>query len=183
MKYYVNQFHMNELYSIYPNMYIGLFTECKPRGEGNFCGYYGAEYYLDTELLAYYVAEGGRYHPECRISEVFNCHIRRHKFPIGSHMWTLVIEADTFEEAFEKFENADWRRWELSDEGITVQDEIEKLNMDRYIHVVVYITTDDGTYYFEDEDIDAIGPNLLSRIIKDLSSAYDHGNYTINIRV
>ena len=118
MKFYVNQFYGDSLGgkavgfpNIWPDMYIGLFTQCKTKGEGNFCGYYAVEYYLDTELLAYYVAKGGIYQPEKRISEVNGCYFHRRKMPIGSHMWTYVIEANTEEEAFEKFKNADWRRW------------------------------------------------------------------------
>lgn len=190
MKYYVNQFYGDRLGgeaagfpNVYPGMYIGLFTACEAKGEGNFCGYYGAEYYLNTELLAYYVAEGGRYQPEKRISEVQSCYFRRQKILIGSHMWTLVIEAETLEEALEKFENAEWRRWELEDAGITVQTAIEAINAHRYKHVGVYIKCDNGIYYYEDEDIYAIDESLLSQTIKDQSCMYQNGNYTVHIRV
>lgn len=118
MKFYVNQFYGDRLgggpagfRNIYPNNYIGLFTQCETRGEGSFCGYYGAEYYLNTELLAYYEAEGLIYRPEKRISQVYPCYFRRSKILIGSHMWTQVIEANSIEKALKKFENADWRQW------------------------------------------------------------------------
>ena len=127
MKFYVNRFYGDRLGgekagfpNVYPNMYIGLFTQCKTKGEGNCCGYYGAEYYLDTELLAYYVAEGCIYQPEKRISDVSDCYFYREKILIGSHMWTKVIEAETVEEAIEKFKNAEWRRW------VTPEDEFRK---------------------------------------------------------
>lgn len=119
MKFYVNSFYGDRLGgekvglpNIYPNFYIGLFTQSKTIGEGNFCGYYGAEYYLDTELLAYYQAEGPIYQPEKRISSVYGCYFKRKKMLIGSHMWTRVIEAETVEEAYKKFENAEWRPWD-----------------------------------------------------------------------
>lgn len=125
MKFYVNEFYGDRLGgeqagfpNIYPNMYIGLFTQCETKGEGSFCGYYGAEYYLDTELIAYYEAEGTIYRPEKRISDVKYCYFKRKKILIGSHMWTKVIEAETTEEAIEKFKNADWRQWRSPEDEV-----------------------------------------------------------------
>lgn len=68
MKYRVNELSRSSgklnLPRVYPDRYIGLFKGGKWDGRGNFCGWYGAEYYLNTELIAYYTAEGGIYMPE-----------------------------------------------------------------------------------------------------------------------
>lgn len=114
-KFYVNQVHGEDLLNgiPYPQMVIGLFDQCETEGRGNFCGYYGSEYYLNTKLYAYYVAEGGLYQPEKRISDVMKpvSPFIYDEVQIGSHMWTYVIEAETVEEAIVKFTNAEWRRW------------------------------------------------------------------------
>lgn len=125
-KFYVNCFHDETIQNIYmpDNRYrlIGLFEECGTTGEGNFCGYYGAEYYVHTRLEAFYFAQrGGIYAPEKRVTDVIICArpIEYTKVGIGSHMWTRVIEADTTAEAFKKFRNADWRRWTSSEDEFT----------------------------------------------------------------
>ena len=170
MKYYVNQFYGDKLGlpNVYPNMYIGLFTKCKAKGEGNCCGYYGAEYYLDTALLAYYVAEGGIYQPEKRVTDITDCYYRSKKMAIGSHMWTLVIDAETFEEALEKFKNATWRRYQFFDEELTVEQIIDSRVDDGIAHTLVFINDGKITWMYEDEDIDYIDPDILSRIVQDL---------------
>ena len=111
MKYYVNEVHDNKylkeagikLPNDWPNGYVGLFKGRKWEGRGNFCGWYGAEYYLDTKLLAYYKYEGGIYNPKKRISDVSICDVELPEASIGSCMWGYVIEADTDEEAVAKF--------------------------------------------------------------------------------
>lgn len=98
----------------YGQMIIGLFKQCKSKGVGNFCGYYANEYYINTEMYAYYIADcNGVYKPEARISEVtfLEQPIKYNEIQIGSHMWTKVIEAESIEEAVELFAEAKWRRW------------------------------------------------------------------------
>ena len=119
-KFYVNMFYdesiRKELGLPYKQDLIGLFKQCKTEGRGSFCGYYGAEYYLNTELYAYYVADSkSGYTPEERISDVEICipTLKYREMLIGSHMWTQVIEAETVSEALEAFKNAKWRSWRL----------------------------------------------------------------------
>lgn len=114
--YYVNAFYgMEALTGLkyeYGNDLIGLFGDRQWDGRGNFCGWYGAEYYLNTELFAYYVAEGANYRPEKRISDVTVCDtpIKCKEIAIGSCYWEYEIEAETVEEAIEKFRNAQWHK-------------------------------------------------------------------------
>lgn len=115
-KFYVNEVHDQTLTDGLPygQSIIGLFEQCETDGRGSFCGYYGSEYYLDTKLYAYYVADcKGVYRPEARISELTICNpvIKYREVQIGSHMWTQVIEAGTIDEAIELFRDAEWRMW------------------------------------------------------------------------
>jgi hypothetical protein len=92
---------------------IGLFGEKQWDGRGNFCGWYGVEYYLNTEAFAHYVADCSRlYRPEKRISDVTVCDppIKCKEIQIGSCYWEYKIEAETVEEAIEKFKNAQWHK-------------------------------------------------------------------------
>lgn len=116
-KFYVNAVHDQTLTNGLPygQIIIGLFKQCSTDGRGNFCGYYGSEYYLDTELYAYYVTDcKGIYRPEARLSELTICNpaIEYREVRIGSHMWTKVIEADTIDAAIDLFMDANWRRWD-----------------------------------------------------------------------
>lgn len=115
-KFYVNEVHDQRLTNSLPygHSIIGLFKQCSTDGRGNFCGYYGSEYYLNTEMYAYYVADcEGIYRPEARISEVTVCDpaIEYREVEIGSHMWTKVIESDTVDAAIGLFKAANWRSW------------------------------------------------------------------------
>lgn len=121
MKFYINSLCdwenvLNAKHS-YGQFIIGLFRQCKTDGRGNFCGYYGTEYYLNGELYAYYVTENTViYKPEARLGDVtvLKEPIRYQEVQIGSHMWTNVIEASSIEEAIDLFKNAKWRRWDYS---------------------------------------------------------------------
>lgn len=65
MTFYVNEVTLPE--SDWTHRCIGLFDNDEWDGRGSFCGYYGAEYYLNTTLLAYGVQliEGNkRYNPK-----------------------------------------------------------------------------------------------------------------------
>lgn len=117
MKFYVNEVYDQELHKglKYGRSVIGLFSQSKTDGRGNFCGYYGSEYYINTTLYAYYEADcKGVYAPEKRTSGVVTLAqpIDYQEIQIGSHMWTNVIEAETIEEAIELFGKAEWRRWD-----------------------------------------------------------------------
>ena len=118
-KFYVNEVHDQTFRNGVPygQSIIGLFKQCATEGRGSFCGYYGAEFYIDTEMYAYYVAScKGIYRPEARITDVVTLALPKKysEVAIGSHMWTTVIEAETVEEAIRLFENAEWRRWDHS---------------------------------------------------------------------
>lgn len=112
--YYVNSFVDEKIDDPgYGTDLIGLFGEHGFEGRGNFCGWYGAEYYLDAELYAHYLSDGsGLYSPEKRISDIVihNPSIKYDAVMIGSCYWEMKIEAETLEEAIEKFKNADWHR-------------------------------------------------------------------------
>lgn len=95
----------------YPQTIIGLFGDHKWNGRGNFCGWYSAEYFLNTDLYAYYVADcPGFLTPEKRLSEVVVCNppIHYSEVQIGSCYWTREIKAETLEEAIKIFESTDW---------------------------------------------------------------------------
>ena len=118
-KFYVNEVHDRALRNGLPygQSVIGLFRQCPTEGRGSFCGYYGAEYYLDTELYAYYVADcSGIYKPEARITDItiLKQPIIYREVAIGSHMWTTVVEAKSIDEAIKLFKDAKWRRWDCS---------------------------------------------------------------------
>ena len=94
--------------------YIGLFTNNKWAGEGNFCGYYGAEYYLDTTLLAYGIQlrEGSKSNNfKAPFDGGFFENVNKHydKIGIGCDMWEKHIEADSVEEALEIFKTQSWQ--------------------------------------------------------------------------
>lgn len=115
-KFYVNKFDDEKLGKVLkPNQcLIGLFKQCKTKGEGSFCGYYGAESYLDTELYAWYIADyTGRYDPTRALSLVQVCDppIKYEKVYIATHMWTNVIHADDVNDAILKFDMHHWRQW------------------------------------------------------------------------
>ena len=111
--YYVNE--VTNL-SSYKESCIGLFTNNSWTGEGNFCGWYGAEYYHNTILLAFYIIDNPhRYEPkgfphkkEKLSGEYFD------KICIGSGYWERILKAKDEEEAIKKFFNEDfedeWRK-------------------------------------------------------------------------
>lgn len=119
MKFYVNEVvgdhRLRSTLGLHDrDMIIGLFKQCATDGRGNFCGYYASEYYIDTELYAYYIADcSGIYRPEARVSELTICSpaIKYHEIQIGTHIWTNVIEAETINDAIELFRDGKWRGW------------------------------------------------------------------------
>ena len=107
-KFYVNKFDELNFENVLKRdqCLIGLFKQCETKGEGSFCGYYGSESYLNTELYAWYIADySGRYDPTRALSLVQVCDppIKYKKVYIGTHMWTNVISAENVAEAIFKF--------------------------------------------------------------------------------
>ena len=112
MTFYVNEFRLDGV-SDYTRRCIGLFDNNKWDGRGNFCGYYGAEYYLDTNLLAYGIQllDGGRiYDPKQPFDGGFFRNVNKHfdEVMIGSGMWEKKIEAESVEEAITVFKFQIW---------------------------------------------------------------------------
>lgn len=103
MKYKINQATIE-----FPSKHdcVGLFSyDSKWEGRGNFCGWYGIEYYIDGTLIAYYEIDKqmiwspkGHKH----LSEVV-CNKKFKEMMISSCYWEVEIEADNDEEAIKKF--------------------------------------------------------------------------------
>lgn len=97
----------------YQHRYIALFDSNEWKGEGNFCGYYATEMYLNTTMLAFFQQEGDRgsiYDPHKKASEVHRCRIAFEYVTIGSGMWEMTLEAENDEDAIRKFENLEFTR-------------------------------------------------------------------------
>lgn len=109
-KYYINQVSK---FSSYDEMCIGLFTNNNWSGEGNFCGWYGAEYYNDTILLAFYIIDNPQiYRPKGsshKVEKLYNEYFD--KINIGSCYWESTLDAKNDEEAIKKFFNEDFKDW------------------------------------------------------------------------
>lgn len=111
MKFYINSLHDSQLGSSWNSKIIGLFDNNEWQGEGSFCGWYGSEYFLNTNLIAYFIQEdrGGQpYNPKYKYNEFHVVNSHYDKANIGSGMWTIEIEATKKEEAIEKFKNQSW---------------------------------------------------------------------------
>lgn len=96
------------------HQYIGLFTSNQWVGEGNFCGYYGAEFYLNTKLLSYGIQlKPGNlcYDPKAPFDGGFIAHANENhlKIGIGSKYWEKRIEAYNQAEAIEIFRTQSWQ--------------------------------------------------------------------------
>ena len=115
MTFYINQVHIEDV-SDYDHRCIGLFyfpNGYKWHGEGNFCGWYGAEYYDDCILLGYYVqtVDGGKVYSPKGYHHSNNTVVDKHydKILIGSAILSKEVEFDDqktailafFEEKFE----------------------------------------------------------------------------------
>ena len=111
MTFYVNQ--AQAPLSDWEHQCIALFDGNKWDGEGNFCGYYAAEYYLDTTILAYGIQlrKGCTiYNPKAPFDGGFFENVNAHfnKVPIGSALWEVKIEANSVEEAVRIFKSQSW---------------------------------------------------------------------------
>ncbi len=112
MTFYVNEVGLKGV-SDYTHRVIGLFDNNDWAGKGYFCGWYGAEYYLNTNLLAYGIQliNGSTcYDPKVPFNGGFygNANIHFDEVRIGSGMWEKRIEADSIEEAIAIFKNQSW---------------------------------------------------------------------------
>ena len=113
MTFYINQIHTDE--SDWNHEYIGLFDKENWIGEGNFCGWYGAEYYRDTTLIAYGIQLGhsGIYNPKRPFNGGFKVVNKYYdKIGIGSCYWTKQFKADSIEEAIRIFKNQEWEKYD-----------------------------------------------------------------------
>lgn len=114
MTFYINEVpSRNE--SDWHHRCIGLFTNNEFKGEGSCCGWYGAEYYLNTDLLAMGIqlVDGGSpikfRHPFDGGFRIFeNQHYD--KIHIGSCMFEEEFEANSVEEAIDIFRRQQWLR-------------------------------------------------------------------------
>jgi len=115
MKYYVNK--LNEQSNNGKNA-IGLFKFMhghKWSGEGNFCGWYGAEFYTNTTLIAYGIQLGhsNMYNPKRPFNGGFKVVNKYYdKIMIGSCYWTKQFKADSIEEAIRIFKNQEWEKYD-----------------------------------------------------------------------
>lgn len=110
MKFYINQVETRD--SSWDYQCIGLFTNNEWQGEGNFCGYYGSEYYLNTTLIAYGIqAKTGNYpyDPLYPFNYVKIVNSSYEKIQIGSDMWEESFECDNEIEALNIFAQQKWR--------------------------------------------------------------------------
>lgn len=83
---------------------VALFTENNHSGEGNFCGWYGVEFYNNTKMIAYYHNKKlpGRVSWEPTTDmEIENKYYS--KIRIGSCYWERVIQAESEDDALTKF--------------------------------------------------------------------------------
>ena len=111
MTFYVNVIYPKE--HKYETQFVGLFTNNKWEGRGNFCGWYGAEFYLDTILLAYGLHKGHVCPVDLKApfdGGVWPCPDDNYydEIHIGSGYWEKKFEADSFEEAREIFAKQAW---------------------------------------------------------------------------
>lgn len=111
MKFYINALNDEKLGSSYDTQIIGLFDNNEWKGEGDFCGWYGMEYFLNTNLIAYFIQNnrGGQpYNPTAKYDEFHIVNKFYDKASIGSIMWTKEIESNSKEDAIEIFKNQSW---------------------------------------------------------------------------
>lgn len=113
MKYYVNR--LNEE-SDYHTTAIGLFKFNNGHhweGEGNFCGWYGAESYTNVILLGYYTIpadsiyepKGKKHIKEIDLLDEFDI---RDRIYIGSIIWEKVFEENNDYKALQRFFKEDF---------------------------------------------------------------------------
>ena len=109
MTFYVNEFTMDGI----NDHCIGLFDSNQWEGKGSCCGYYGVEYYLNTNLLAY----GIQLRKQIKLHNNrdpfdggFFGNVNRHydRVVIDTAMWEESFEANSVEEAVTVFKYRIW---------------------------------------------------------------------------
>ncbi len=113
MTFYINEVDTEE--SDWEHECIGLFSEANWIGEGNFCGWYGAEFYTNTTLIAYGIQLGhsNMYNPKRPFNGGFKVVNKYYdKIMIGSCYWTKQFKADSIEEAIRIFKNQEWEKYD-----------------------------------------------------------------------
>lgn len=111
MKFYINELKDEQLGSSYDTTVIGLFDKKEWEGSGNFCGWHGTEYFLNTNLIAYFIQNnrGGQpYNPTAKYDEFHITNKFYERARIGSLIWTKEIEANSKEDAIKIFKNQSW---------------------------------------------------------------------------
>lgn len=111
MTFYINQVNLPE--SDWKHRCIGLFDNNEWEGRGSFCGYYGAEFYKNTTLLAYgiqLITGNESYNPKAHFDGGFFADVNTYydEICIGSGMWEIKLEADSEKEAIEIFKAQNW---------------------------------------------------------------------------
>ena len=107
-KYYINEVRLPE--SSWDIMCIGLFDNNSWDGEGNFCGWYGAEYYKNATLLAHYTIKNPHsYQPKGQnhLKNIIDNKFFK-KVYIGSSYWEKILEAENDNIAIKKFFNEEF---------------------------------------------------------------------------
>ena len=113
MTFYINKVDTEE--SDWEHECIGLFSEANWIGEGNFCGWYGAEFYTNTTLIAYGIQLGhsNMYNPKRPFNGGFKVVNKYYdKIMIGSCYWTKQFKANSVEEAIRIFKNQKWEKYD-----------------------------------------------------------------------
>ena len=91
---------------------IGLFSNNEHIGKGYFCGWYGAEFYLNTTLIAYGIQKrnGSKpYNAKASFDGGFKVVNRQYdEIMIGSELWESEFNADSVNEAIEIFKSQSW---------------------------------------------------------------------------
>lgn len=95
-------YKVNECHKGFDSLGFGLFDGGKFEGKGNFCGWYSYECYRDTTLVAL--------KPSKESEEVIIVNRHYDEIQIDTCYWTKYIEAETIEEAIEKFKKGEWKK-------------------------------------------------------------------------
>ena len=111
MTFYINKVYIDVLDQRHEC--IGLFSDTNWVGEGNFCGWYGAEFYKDVILLGYYTipktplykSKGERHIEEIDLLDEFDI---RYEVSIGSCYWEQSFEEDDDYKALQRFFKEDF---------------------------------------------------------------------------
>ena len=114
MTFYINEVQIKGI-SDWHHRCVGLFyfpNGYNIDGRGNFCGWYGAEYYLDCILVGYYVqtVDGGQPYDSKGYHHSNNTLVDKHydEIQIGSGYWEEKVEFENPEVAILNFFEEKW---------------------------------------------------------------------------